>query len=78
MMLSDRIDYLAYLLRRTLLIGIDRPQIQLFQAVITCQVGECAFTGDQPAFISRELYQFCMQWRQGLLDFRFIILCVFW
>lgn len=76
-MFSDRIDHFAYLLGRALLIGIDRPQIQLFQAVITREVRECAFAGDQPAFISRELRQFCMQWRQSLLDFRFIILRIF-
>lgn len=35
MMLSDGIDNLAYLLGRTLLIGIDRPQIQLLEIVIT-------------------------------------------
>jgi hypothetical protein len=39
-LLAHKVDDAAHLLRRALLVGVDRPQVELLQAEIAGQVGE--------------------------------------
>ena len=77
LMCFDRIDHFAYLSRRSLLIGVDRPEIQLFQVVIAGKIGERSLTGYQPAFIGRNLCQRSMERGQRLVNLRFITFGIF-
>ena len=72
MLLLHGVDGFTHLLRRALLVGVNRPQITLLQAVIARQIGECAFAGDQPAFVRRPFRQFGLQRRHSLADLLFV------
>ena len=53
-MLAHLIDDVAHLLRRALLVGVDRPQIQLAQPKVARQVAEGALAAYQPALLRRQ------------------------
>ena len=48
---AHRIDDLAHLSRRALLIGVDRPEVELLQAEVAGEVAEGALTGHKPAVL---------------------------
>ena len=56
-MLLHRIDHAAHLLRRSLLVGVDRPQVQLLQPEIACQIAEGPLAGHQPALLFGQAVQ---------------------
>ncbi|MPM90078.1 hypothetical protein SDC9_137194 [bioreactor metagenome] len=76
-MRSDRIDHFTYLFGRSLLIGVDRPEIQLLQIVIAGKIRERSFAGDQPTFIGRDFCQRGMERGQRLVNLRFITFGIF-
>ena len=56
-MLPHAVDDFAHLLRRTLLIGVHRPEEQFLHPEISRQVGKRAFARHQPPPLHRNLFQ---------------------
>ncbi len=72
MVLFNGINHFTHLFWRPLLIGVNWPEIKLFHVIIARQVRERAFTGDQPALIGGNFFQFGTQRIGHLANFRFI------
>src|SRR5690606_20469633 len=51
--LAYRVDDLSHLPRRSLLVGVDRPEIEFPEAEIAREVAEGAFARHQPSFVLR-------------------------